>query len=676
MGRINGTSDVGIHMAGTRGGNPSPVVNWGNKGGGQASGEARRGNHAGGQATHTLKHPAAAAVPGGLLTFARVHAYQCESNVTYQIKHGSPEGDYFLRQAVFALENTRELMQNGAASCALMQAFANRADETFLEIAHVKYHQLEHVATPSSDMLKVWDHESDYRPDGYETFDYCEKAYAVNSSGYFYKINKSMAWDWTFKLLIKGDLGDFQQNQDDSTPADDDLHMTYAVHFSVVKLPKGETYCEGKVGSKVLLLEYGEMLSQQFTPWPGAKIYVCNKDIVQAMCTYTQWKPRHPPRAEPEFTGEDAFKSYSQKYTFSIIDDVTCCYFPPVGKTGEGVYKPLANFAIDSVIAVYQFADREKGLPWFRYKVHMELDANKDDLMYVTPERDVPLEAYKSAGRLEAEVMVPLNEVDDKTLGSWFGKVSAYLQIEGYFKVEHLKALTNQLTPWPNITRVVTHFGRQPNSKMFVFGNCCYARGQLYSHEEAGITVLPHMFGGKDTVIPLSVAKFPKILLVAQDWVRYKFYHDTWRQTLDLQFLNNVMQAKATIALGVLHLQCSKFWYTYAPRFCCPNGVNRSLWLRGSERKSNPAPHPAPRMDLACCHPGMGRRSATWCRLAGSNRLRRIRARQRCSWRSTASWAGSTRVSRWARRPRCPPSSSASQCSVTTRSASTRSRPR
>ena len=90
--------------------------------------------------------------------------------------------------------------------------------------------------------------------------------------------------------------------------------------------------------------------------------------------------------------------------------------------------------------------------------------------------------------------------------------------------VEHLKALTNILTPWPRITRVVTTFGRQPNSRLFVFGNTCYANGQLFSHGEAGVTVLPHMFGGKEVIIPIPLAKFPKILVVPQDWVRYTFF--------------------------------------------------------------------------------------------------------------------------------------------------------
>lgn len=581
---------VGMHHAGTPGSNAMPQRNHGNAGGGQAAADARRtsGTGRGGERSHAVKLPAVAATTGGLFTFKRVASIQCESNVAYPLKPESSEGEYFTHWLVKALEHVGDLSAKGAPALQIISAFASRADSSCLDIIEMKYHQLRYIASPSSAMLEQYGKEDDYLPDGYETYtDFLDpnKHYAVNPSGYHYLVTKSNAWDWTFQLVCKGDLGDFKLTQDGQVAQ---RAISYAVQLSVVKLPKeyngaGNTLYLGdstKIGSKVVQIEYGELVSTSFVAWPGAKVYISDKTIVPALTKYDVWKPLRPARPDPdaeeaEEADEFALKSYGRKYCFDTIEDTLCVWFP--GKKDDGEFKALCNFAIDHVMAIYQFADRERGLPWFRYKVHAVIDTQKEDVMYVTPEMDVSLKRYDDVGRIEGEVLVPLDEVDDKTLGSWFSKVSAYFRVEGFFKVEHLKALTNVLTPWPRITRVVTHFGRQPNSRLFVFGNCCYANGQIYTHEEAGVTVLPHMFGGKEVVIPMPLARFPKLLLVPQDWVRYTFFVNFWTHTLPNQFLNNTMQAKATFALGVCHLQCSKFWDGQAVGDMVPTG-----WLKST----------------------------------------------------------------------------------------------
>lgn len=584
------STPVGMHHAGHPGSNAMPQPNHGNAGGGQAGADTRRasGTARGGAGTHTSKLPAAAATTGGLFTFKRVAAIQCESNVAYPLKADGPESEYFMHWIVKALEHTVDLSAKGAPSLQIMTAFAERADSSCLDIMELKYHQLKLVSNPTSAMLEAFGREDDDLSDIYETYiDPIDpnKHYAVNPGGYHYLVTKSNAWDWTFQLIVKGDLGQFSLTQDGQPAA---RAVSYAMQLTVVKLPKeyngagGVPYLGGatKTGSKVIQIEYGELLASSFVPWPGTKLFIADKTIVPALTKYDVWKPLRPPRPDPEAeAGEEAdqfeLKSYGRKYKFETIEDALCVWFP--GKKDDGEYKALANFAIDHVMAIYQFSDREKGLPWFRYKVHCVVDATKDDVMYVTPEMDVALKHYDTVGRIEGEVLVPLDEVDDKTLGSWFSKVSAYFRIEGFFKVEHLKALTNILTPWPRITRVVTTFGRQPNSKLFVYGNTCYANGQLYSHEEAGVTVLPHMFGGKEVIIPMPLAKFPKILVVPQDWVRYTFFVNFWSHTMNNQFLNNVMPAKATFALTVLHLQCSKYWDGQAIGDMVPTG-----WLKST----------------------------------------------------------------------------------------------
>jgi hypothetical protein len=596
-----GLGFVGAQMAGAPPSNTYPRPNWGNGGGGRGSDS--RASGAQGYGAHKEKLPASAATPGNKLTFERMSSIHCESDAIYPVDND--EKEFATHHFVCALESTRALLGNGVSSGGIIEAFAVKADNDYMTIQHVKFHQLKLVARPSDDLLEAHSNDLSNRdldasPDGYDTFKSGDKTYAVNPGGRIYEVLKKLSWDWTLKILVVGDL-DFNLNQQGETATPP---VTYAVRLSVTKQPKDIAYLKTKMYSKCLLLEYGEIVADYFVPWSD-KVYISDKELVGNF-SYSHWKPLVGPQPDEEAVETRDFTTSAQKYEFSVIDDATCVFMPGKGKNDEGKYMRLGNFAIDGVMNIYQFADREKGLPWIRYKVHAVLDPRKEEIIYVTPEMDVPLAKYRNIGRIDAEVLVPINEVDDKTLSSWFSKVSAYLQAEGYFKVEHLKSLTNALTPWPRITRVVTHFGRQPNSSLFVFGNTCYARGKLYSHEEAGITVLPHMFGGKEVVIPMPLAKFPKLLLVEQEWVRYAFFVDFYANILPGQFLNNTMQAKATFALGVMQLQTSKFWCALGRGSLRVEPIG--AWSRATRTRAH---HACGDSRGGCRRAGTGRRSRT-----------------------------------------------------------------
>ncbi|MAH41497.1 MAG: hypothetical protein CMO41_04540 [Verrucomicrobiales bacterium] len=564
---MSGFANVGMHHAGMPAYNPQPNVNRGNAGGGHSSAETRRarGTARGGPSYWASKLPAEAPVPGSLFTFERVQAMQCESGVVYPVKRPSDEHEYFTQCIEKLLAHIQVL--HGAPSCDIIAAF-QQADD--LEVVEVKYHQLKRIM-PVAEHYNNWGEDPDYRPTTYETYkDMMDdsKVFAVNPSGEHFFVTKANAWDWTFQLLIKGDLGSFS-----NTAAGDQAQrkLTYAMQMSVTKLPRNLEY-QVKAGSKVLQVDFGELVAGSFVPWTNAKVYVADKGLFEALVSHKSWQP---PQVEAEPEEECEQLRPGKKYDFKVMDNRLCAYFP--GKKDEGEYKELANFTIDSVLAIYQYADRERGLPWFRYKVHMVIDAAKSESIYVTPESDVKLTMYRDVGRIDAEVLVPIDEVEDKTLSTWFSKVCSYFRCHGYFRVEHLIALTTELTPWPRITRIVTTFGRQPDSDLFVFGNCCYERGVLYTHEEMGVTVLPHLFGGKEVIIPIPLAKFPKILIVPQDWVRYTFFVNFYSTILPQQFLNNTMQAKASFALSVMHLQCSKFWDGGAVGDIVPTG-----WLKSA----------------------------------------------------------------------------------------------
>jgi len=386
---------------------------------------------------HALKLPAKAPCPGGLFTFARAAAIQCESNVTYPVKKDSPEDEYFTHWVKIALEHTGELMK-GAPQLRdpILPAFV--ACEDF-ELIEIKYNQLKHMPKFTPGMKQSYTEDEDYRPDGYETYvDFFDTKihYAINPSGYHYLVQKWPSWDWSWQLVVKGDLGEFNLTQEGQVA---ERTMTYAIQLSVAKLPKeGASYLgtEVKPGSKVIQIAFGELLSSCFVTW--TKMYVADKTIVSALIKCDVWKPLTPPdddEEEEEAAIEAGELTCGNKYSFNTIDDKLCVWFPGKSSKDDGEYKVLANFTIEGVMAIYQFADREKGMPWFRYKVRAIIDKDKEDVLYVTPEMDVGLQKYTTVGRIEGEVLVPLDEVEDKTLSGYFSKISAYLRCEGHFKV-------------------------------------------------------------------------------------------------------------------------------------------------------------------------------------------------------------------------------------------------
>ena len=558
------------------GGNPFPVVNWGNRGGGgPASGAARRGNHAGGARTHTTHLPDVAAAPAStFLTFKRSAAYQCESHINYLLKADSCEEGYFKYQIVALLEHLRTLSIDHSFDGfnGIMKAFTARCDESLVDIAHVVFGQLKHVPKVPEDVTIDWTthlvkagHDVDFTPEGYESFESDGVWYAVNHQFDFFKVVKSQAVDWTFKIVFKADLGEYDLNQAGEVAV---RKPTYAAQVGLTKMPRavGELPCGAKPNAKVLLVEFGELVSNLFVPWD--KVHVNHPELVGAFTNFKLWKPIVVPEvgSQPSSMGEDegGEETVELKYMFKTINHQTCLWVPGRGGGSEaekmGRWIALMSFSIDSILGVYEFEEKSVGLPWLRVKCHKLIDAKKPDFVYLTPEMDRDRIDFTTVGKLECEVVLPLHEIDDKTVSYPFGRASAYLVCESFMKKEHLVNLLLQMQPWPTPTMVVSRWGRVRGSDTFVFGNCAYERGRLMSHAEAGVGVLNSVWSAPSAGVPLLQDDFPKILLVPQDHVRYTFFCDVWNNILPAQFLNNTMPAKAMFAAAVTQLHTSKFW--------------------------------------------------------------------------------------------------------------------
>tara|TARA_B100000965_G_scaffold307427_1_gene266370 strand:+ start:1729 stop:5412 length:3684 start_codon:yes stop_codon:yes gene_type:complete len=541
--------------------NPRPPVQYGNAGGGRTAGAGGRGGDP--SNLNALHIPDVAPAPGNLFTFARVSAVQCESDERYDLREGSEEHRYFMHWVCTALTCAHSPKMDS-----YMTAVEARTDETMIEFAHMEYGQLTYFQPPGH-------HAAEGAvPGEYTTYEMNKTTYAVNPSGKIYLVKHEKAWQWSWKAVVKVDLGDL--GGFDLGPAGGYVPsqrvITYAVRFEVVKLPKdvGPAVVvppDQKVGSMCVRLSYGELLQDGFVPW-SVFIYIGDKEIMGALTNHRKWLKASAPQEEDEeeeqVGGNRAPKSAYEnpvahwKYQFSNVDDVLCVWVPPAGKK-EGYWWSLTNFTVDALLAIYENHDREKGTPLWRIKCTAIVDPDGSEIMYITPESTGPRTA-DNVRTVTAEVLLPMATIDDRNLAGYFSKVTPYLKCQKYFKAEHITCKMMDFTPFPRITRIVEIFGRQPKDTLFVFANVCYDKGNVFAHEEQGVVLFPAQFCAKDCAVPMKVDEMPRILLVPQDWVRYAFLVNFWSVQIPRYFRNNTMQAKCAFAISLSHLHCSKFW--------------------------------------------------------------------------------------------------------------------
>ena len=544
-----------------RGGNPYPTSNVGNAGGGQAAADTMRENGTArgnsNPAPNKLKVPAPAAAPGMDFTFDRVSSIQCEQDVVYAV--GGWEAGYFQNEL-------KQCFDLAVVKLPGADAFA-KASKGDITVKSIKYHQLKKAISTEAHVVQAELHEGDYK-----TYTIGDKTFTCNPNGYHFEVTYSKAWDWTFKLVAEVDL-DYTLDQ-----WGEEADLQYAAQVEVCKVPKcyrGLTVVEPDAGKKALKISFGELCADSFVPWAHMSCYLPDKDRVQKMCHSACW-PREPPQESDDLPPPAPFQQdkLTGKYIFdqNQTDEpwtggkVLCLWFPPVKKDDEGSWKALCNFTIDKVLAIKRYQDREEGPPWWRLKITCTVNSDSDVEMFCSNERpgDDKIDLTK-VGVIHGEVELQPALVDDRNLDLPFSKVCAYFSCQKYFRAEHFKALLNDLRPWPRITRVVDRFCRQVQTArpdLFVFGNCCYEKGEMYTHEELGVHIMPSMFNGKDRkdIVPLKAHAYPKIVWIPQAWVRYKLLMNFWTQLMPIEFKNNLMPAKCAFAISLSHLHCSKFW--------------------------------------------------------------------------------------------------------------------
>ena len=542
----------GLHIGGEPGYNPRPDRNWGNAGGGRDSIDTRReeGTARGGGwgGANKLPEVAEEAILGLTFTFERAHAVQCEKGVRYEVDESSPEAEYFLP----VLE---QIFKDAHAS--IPQQHVERMHWAFtdapLVIEYVQYGQLQHVKVERKHIDAYGKEES---PDCYEMYDIDKERFVVKPDGQHFSVKPRRVWWWSFEVMVFGKSDALDQ----VGTHPDGSRFQCAAKISVVRLADkyiqrvqaGQRVLDAKAHSVVLKVEYGHIQARQFVEWPSCEVQLKIVGAAEDLVKIEKWPA--PPESEAEEGPDDS--EVQDKYTFKIENHKTC-YWKAGTKRKDGAWIVLCDFAITGLKEVYEYYDRTKGEPWYRLTCYHVLDASKPDVAYITPE--VQDEITDDTGRIEGEVLIQLSALHAaKDMRKEFAQVSAYFTMPN-MSVDHLLNLVSSFEP-PTPLRICTFFGRQPRSNVFMLGNCAFEGGRQLTHEQANFTVLTRGFTDKEAVIPLLQDEFPCLALGVPEWAQYALYLNTWNKTMPEHFLNNELHAKAAFAIGVMHLQCSRFW--------------------------------------------------------------------------------------------------------------------
>ena len=525
----------GLNPAGMRGNADARGTPGNRGGGGSASGAARRGHGRGGASTHAVKLPEEVEAASAGFTFERERRAQCESHVHYSVAEGGAESEYFL--STIGDLNLNECRHS------LVQAFAAAGIATS-RILEFTYGQLK---LQTKDIPDEVTHELQAgTPNTYRSTLHDDKYWIMNPRGEIFKPAHANTRHYSWSMVITNNL-QYDLNVDGDLSS---RQLVYALRYSQYKAAtKG---ANNQFGGKIVIkIEYGEMLSGAFTKW-GYEL-IDNAMVLARLVDSKKWPTE---RSETPMTVEDEEVVVSAKYTFKIIDGKTCF------EAGSNLWYQIGNFAVERVTDIYCWGNRENECPYWRLKIYAVIDPEVDQSIYVTPEMPCAIQTT-DVGRIDAEILLPLAAVDDKTLPLYFQKVHPFISLERYCKVEHIVALINSMqASWPIPQQMANFFGRQapPNENVFMMGNCCVVEGEIKTHASTGIIAIPSYFCGPLSIIPLSVQDFPKVIIIPQGWVRYHMLHCLYNYIMPARFLNNTVQAKAALALGVAHFYCSKFW--------------------------------------------------------------------------------------------------------------------
>ena len=528
--------------------------------------------------------------------FAKAHARQCDGQVHYFNDHNSDEYQYFLARVdeIFTAMHSMDLPADFIV-CPLMHHF-HPGSGMHIELYSLHYAQLRPVAmafVPPSDVV--------HDPDAYVNYKIDQKHYVLAPNGNHYTVLDTRVLSSTFQLLVvtpnnpcafKWTLPNRTTNDKRKSVFIDASCDLPAALLTIGFPPK---HYDGP-NQRTVRVQFGEMIDDVFVPHSTERegtVYVYNEqDGAQYtdIANYSKWPkatvapPSTPPPTpvsgaafvggeaadddrEPAEPGE---KVATTNWIYEIVDGCLC---EVKGSSKDPRTSRLCNFTIEKVLAVYYYKTiLNDNAPCYCVLVK-----------YLNPDGDGSEEYLdlrtannrsSTASVVRVEVLLQLyafkNTYDFR---SKFTEACPQLMAP-LLTVEKLMDYMLDLGPLPSPTRIVTNFGRQGKSDLFVLGNVCFQDGRFIDFEEAGVHVLEKFFTSVTTMhAPISVSDFPYAYAIEQSWVRYIIYFSYHKLTSPVVFRNNYRASFLYFAASTMMYHSSLLWTSPGIRRAVPTHI-------------------------------------------------------------------------------------------------------
>ena len=281
-------------------------------------------------------------------------------------------------------------------------------------------------------------------------------------------------------------------------------------------------------------------------------LQVPGKDLAQKLFSQSEWLDHSAANALNDIAEGVGPSDTCLMYDFSVVDQ--CLHVDKVrGKTTVTIC--LANFNVIRLLNIYQFAD--PAIPaYYKLLVRSLVDKNGTGTFYLPIEaedRDPCTAGFKYK---DSEVLFQLGDLkSNNDMSTLFSKWDKTLWTAG-FTFDHFQFVVQGLD-FPAPDQAITYFGKQP-SGYFVAGNACFKDGKFYSHDDAHTAIMPQYFS--DQKARVLRHEYPKHILIPFLQVRYVIAVDTWNEVMPAMFLNNIVQARAVFAFGVMGLHTDRFY--------------------------------------------------------------------------------------------------------------------
>ena len=388
-------------------------------------------------------------------------------------------------------------------------------------------------------------------------------------------------WPWTLVLVFYASPDDFDQDKD----GDDAFHtVDYAVELRLAY--RSKEHCmdnTSKDREQCVKVSVGEinLATGNFSAWatraaltkeerrnrvdkrlsPPRKALFCvmlgdtqhvHQLFYQANWPLTESVDNAESRDEADL-GLGPARS-RLRYTFEVVDDSLCYLWKtPQGEKEEWV--KIANFYIVKILALYQPLDSQHK-PFIKVLTRCLVNEAGYGSCYLTTDEEERSPNLGGMKYLDVEVLLDLSKLRSQSDVASAFQCTQVMLLASNMTFDHL-ATYLLMFDLPEPSKAITRFGRQLDGT-FVAGNCAFGSGELMTHDEAKVAIVPMFF--EDAIVPLPRSEYPRHVLIPYAHVRYMIGMNAWLNLMPSFFQNNLMPAKAVFALSVMGLHCHQIW--------------------------------------------------------------------------------------------------------------------